>query len=189
MTLHEVAHGLVANKLGDDTAYIAGRLTLNPLKHIDPFATVLLPIILTVVGLPPFGAAKPVPVNPLRLKYDEYGSALVAVAGPLTNLVLAFIAGLQLRADPPEFIAQILATFVLVNLAFAVFNLIPMPPLDGSRVLFAVAPDSLRNFMRTLERGGLMTIAVFIFFIFPLFQAPMINIIRNLFNLFTGSAL
>ena len=91
MTLHEVMHGFVAYWLGDDTAKLQGRLTLNPIKHIDPFLTILLPIFLTIAGGPIFGGAKPVPFNPARVKYDEWGAALVAVAGPLTNFVIAFV--------------------------------------------------------------------------------------------------
>lgn len=156
MVLHELMHGVVAYWLGDDTAKHAGRLTLNPLSHIDPLTTVLVPVLLYIAGLPPIGAAKPVPFNPEQVKFGEFGAALVGIAGPLTNLVLAFIAYalIPLVAGNTE-----LSTFmwlaVSVNLSFFAFNIIPIPPLDGSRVLYAFAPDFVRRGMEALERYGI----------------------------------
>ncbi|HEU4715599.1 MAG TPA: site-2 protease family protein, partial [Candidatus Saccharimonadales bacterium] len=150
MTLHEAMHGFMAYFLGDDTAKLEGRLTLNPVKHIDPFLTLLLPVLLAVIGAPIFGGAKPVPFNPNRVRYDEWGAALVAIVGPLTNLLIAFVLfGIYvLVGTPHEGIgALILITGVMVNLGFFVFNIIPIPPLDGSRVLYALAPEFARRAM------------------------------------------
>ena len=165
MTLHEALHGYMAYWLGDDTAKHSGRLTLNPIKHIDPFMTILLPLILAMSGAPIFGGAKPVPFNPARLKYDEWGAALVALAGPLTNFILAFVGfGALAMFNPPEasVASTVLSVFVLVNLGFFVFNMIPVPPLDGSRVLYALAPDGVRRGMEWIERYGLMLILIIV---------------------------
>ncbi|MEO5950820.1 MAG: site-2 protease family protein [Candidatus Saccharimonadales bacterium] len=164
MTLHEAMHGYVAYFLGDDTAKLQGRLTLNPIKHIDPFLTILLPLMLAVTGAPIFGGAKPVPFNPARLKYDEWGAALVAVAGPLTNFILAFVLfGVYVLVGAPQdgILGQILVTSVMVNLGFFIFNMIPIPPLDGSRVLYALAPEFVRRGMEAVERFGI----IFVFLI------------------------
>ena len=171
MTLHEVMHGFAAFWLGDDTADKEGRLTLNPIKHIDPFLTILLPVILAIMGAPIFGGAKPVPFNPARLKYDEWGAALVALAGPLTNLVIAllFFVSYQLFNPATNSLASSFLTIgVWVNLGFFVFNMIPIPPLDGSRVLYALAPDFVRRGMESVERFGLILIFAVIFVASPL---------------------
>jgi Zn-dependent protease len=161
MMLHEIMHGLVAYWLGDDTAKLSGRLSLNPLKHIDPFMTILLPLMLAIAGGPIFGGAKPVPFNPLRVKGGEWGAALVGIAGPLTNFVLAFFCfGLVVLVKPAaaSLLGQILTVGVFVNLGFFVFNMLPIPPLDGSRVLYAVAPDAVRRAMEVIEQRGIMFI-------------------------------
>lgn len=161
MTLHEAMHGFMAYFLGDDTAKLQGRLTLNPIKHIDPFLTLLLPILLALAGLPVFGGAKPVPFNPARVRYDEWGAALVALAGPLTNLLIAFIVfGLFVMAGMPQsgLLSLILTTTIAVNLGFFVFNMLPLPPLDGSRVLYALAPEFVRRAMEMIERFGLIVV-------------------------------
>lgn len=170
MTLHEVMHGFTAYWLGDDTAKHLGRLTLNPVKHIDPFLTILLPLLLIVAGGPVFGGAKPVPFNPTRLRYGEWGVALVAVAGPLTNIVLAFIGfGLATLLSAADFwqnsdvFNTIAVLFVRVNLGFAVFNMLPLPPLDGSRVLYALAPEFVRRGMEVIEQFGIMVVFLIIF--------------------------
>lgn len=163
MTIHEVMHGLIAYRLGDDTAKAQGRLTLNPLKHIDPFLTILLPVLLAVSGGPIFGGAKPVQVNPTRLRHDEWGMALVAVSGPLVNLVLAFIAfgaAVIFNPDQASILGKILYYATVVNLGFFVFNMLPLPPLDGSRVLYALAPDFIRRGMEAIERFGVWVILV-----------------------------
>lgn len=166
MTLHEAMHAFMGYWLGDDTARQEGRLTLNPIKHIDPFLTILLPVMLAIVGAPIFGGAKPVPFNPHRLRWGEWGVALVAVAGPLTNLMIAFFAfgvGVLTGAITSDGIlaslyGQIVLTFVTVNLGFFVFNILPIPPLDGSRVLYALAPDFVRRGMEMIERFGIVVV-------------------------------
>lgn len=164
MTLHEAMHAFISYWLGDDTAEREGRLTLNPIKHIDPFLTIILPLGLALVGAPIFGGAKPVPFNPDRLRGDEWGAALVAIGGPLTNFVLAFLLfGVWVVVGAPTegLGAQILTTAVTVNLGFFLFNILPIPPLDGSRVLYALAPEFVRTGMRAIEQFGI----VFVFLI------------------------
>lgn len=160
MTLHEAMHGFVAFWLGDDTAKLEGRLTFNPIKHIDPVLTIALPVILAVIGGPIFGGAKPVPFNPARVRYGEWGAALVAIAGPLTNFFIAFLLfGIYaVMGGPGGVMGQILTTAVLVNLGFFVFNMIPIPPLDGSRVIYALAPDFVRRGMEMIEQFGIIIV-------------------------------
>lgn len=146
VVLHEVAHGYMANFLGDPTARFLGRLTLNPFKHIDPFGSILLPAILVVTHSPIlFGWAKPVPYNPYNLQRGgRFAESLVAAAGPLTNIILALIAGIATRlvgVESPIF--AILVMTVSMNVMLALFNLIPIPPLDGSKVIDALLPSSL----------------------------------------------
>jgi len=161
MTIHELMHGMVSFWLGDDTAQRAGRLSLNPLRHIDPFLTIILPVALAVVGAPIFGGAKPVPFDPGKVKGGEWGAALVAIAGPLTNLVLAFLFfGVWVLVGLPtsDLASVILLAGVSVNLGFFVFNLIPIPPLDGSRVIYALAPDFVRAGMDFIERYSVLLV-------------------------------
>lgn len=186
MTLHEAMHGFMAYYLGDDTAKLEGRLTLNPVKHIDPFLTLFLPVMLAIAGLPIFGGAKPVPFNPARVKYDEWGSALVAVAGPLTNLLLAFVVfGVYaVMGQPDGFVGLLLTTAVFVNLGFFVFNMIPIPPLDGSRVLYALAPEFARRGMEAIERFGVLVIFLIVIAASPLigrFMSMAISFFVSLF--------
>jgi Zn-dependent protease len=191
MTLHEAMHAFVSYWLGDDTAKHMGRLTLNPLAHIDLFTTVLLPLLLFIAGAPPFGAAKPVPFNPYRLRYGEYGAALVGVAGPLTNLLLAiFAAGvLRLFSDSlPAFALIGLVIFVLVNISFFIFNMIPFPPLDGSRVLYAFAPDSVRRIMEQIEAMGFMAIMFFLVLFYAFLAQPFGKLVDWTFQFLTGSS-
>ncbi len=166
MVLHELSHGGVAYLLGDETAKVDGRLTLNPLKHLDPFMSLILPLLSFLVGGVVFGGAKPVPVNPHKLKGREWGMALVAIAGPLTNFVLAFGSFLILELGGVNtgngILYTVLLEMVLVNLGFGVFNLIPIPPLDGSRVLYALMPDGVREFMNKMETFGIYIIYILI---------------------------
>lgn len=187
MTLHEVMHGFMAFWLGDDTAEREGRLTLNPIKHIDPFLTLGLPIILAVIGAPIFGGAKPVPFNPARLKYEEWGAALVAFAGPLTNFVIAFVlfASYVLFGVSQDTIAgQFLYTGVIVNLGFFIFNMIPIPPLDGSRVLYALAPDFVRRGMEAIEQYGIIFVFAIVLLASPLISSFMIAVRTGILQLF-----
>jgi Zn-dependent protease len=187
MTLHEAMHGFVAFYLGDDTAQREGRLTLNPIKHIDPFLTILLPLALAIAGAPIFGGAKPVPFNPSRVRFDEWGAALVALVGPLTNFLLAFIFfGLYILIHPAtaSILSSILTTAVVVNLGFFVFNMIPVPPLDGSRVLYALAPEFVRRGMEVIERYGVMLIFLIVLLASPLIGGFMLASIQFLLGLF-----
>jgi Zn-dependent protease len=158
LSIHEAMHAFTAHWLGDTTAQDMGRLSLNPLKHIDPLTTVALPIITLIIFHVPILAAKPVPFNPDRVKYDEFGSALVAAAGPFTNLVLAIIGALFLHMATNATLAAFLVTFIELNVVIFIFNLIPIPPLDGSRVLYAFAPEPVQDFMRQIEPYGLFVV-------------------------------
>lgn len=188
MTLHEAMHAFVGYWLGDDTAKLQGRLSLNPVKHIDPFLTLILPITLAVLGGPIFGGAKPVPFNPSRIRYDEWGAALVAIAGPLTNLLLAFIMfAVYAVAGAPQsgLFAQILSTAVTVNLGFFIFNILPIPPLDGSRVLYALAPDFVRRGMEAIEQFGIFFIFALVLLAGPILSTFMSTAIQFFVELFS----
>lgn len=172
MTLHEAMHAFVAYWLGDNTAKFEGRLTLNPLKHIDPFLSIILPLGLALIGGPIFGGAKPVPFRPDMVRGGDWGAALVAIGGPLTNLLLAFIGfGIWAIIGAPvgDLTGTIFATFIVVNLGFFVFNILPIPPLDGSRVVYAVAPEPVRTAMRFIEQYGIFLV----FAIVLLFSAAL----------------
>jgi Zn-dependent protease len=172
LVLHEFAHGWMGHYLGDTTAKDQGRLTLNPIKHIDPFTTLFLPLsliiwnIATGAHLPVIAAAKPVPFNPWALRGGRWGAAAVAAAGPFTNLVIAVVCAVWLHFvvaghSPAAYL--FLGSIIAVNVGLFVFNLIPLPPLDGSRILYAVVPPSVREVMDRIEQGGLMVIFAFVF--------------------------
>lgn len=189
MILHELAHGLVAYALGDTTAKESGRLTLNPLKHLDPITSVLIPVIMYIMGGPVFGGAKPVPVDSRRLKGGAWGMALVAVAGPLTNFLLALIAFLISNAtgilDTPGFLRAAMLNFVLINLGFFVFNIIPIPPLDGSRILYAIAPDGARELMERIEKtAGIWLVFALILVFSSALSKLMSEAISGIFDFF-----
>lgn len=157
--LHEVAHGLVAERLGDPTARLAGRLTLNPKNHIDPMMSIALPLILLISGSPIiFGAAKPVPVDPFNLRDGRKDLALVSLAGPLTNILLAIIASLILRLVPNSIFYYLLSAAVHLNLLLAIFNLLPIPPLDGSKIFSLLLPERLANAFLSLGSIGIFLI-------------------------------
>ena len=192
MTLHEAVHAFVGYFLGDDTAKAQGRLTLNPLKHIDPVLTIAMPILLYIMGGPIFGGAKPVPLNPSRIRHGEWGMALVAVAGPLTNLLLAFIAfgiGVIFGVISTDGIAatlagQIIWLFVQVNLGFFIFNMLPIPPLDGSRVLYALAPEGARRVMEQIERYGLVIVLLIVLVASPVLSTIMLGAMQGILEAF-----
>lgn len=189
VTVHEAVHAFTSHWLGDDTAFRLGRLTLNPLAHIDPFSTILLPLLLVSLGLPPFAAAKPVPFNPSRVKWGEYGAALVGVSGPISNLIIAVLVGVWgqfVIGFDGGAISDVLVLIVQINLALFVFNMIPWPPLDGSRLLYAFAPDGLRRLMSQIESFGLLGIGLFMFTVFPLLSGIFIRAVEVLFELITG---
>lgn len=181
MVLHELAHGVVAYWLGDTTAKDDGRLTLNPLKHLDPYMSVILPMILFFMKAPVFGGAKPVPVNSNNLKGKEWGMALVALAGPLTNFLLAFIGFLVYRFGGMSTIAS---QFTTINLGFMIFNLLPIPPLDGSRILYAISPDGVRDFLRATEGIGVIVVYVLILVAGSAFSGLMIDCMNGIVRFF-----
>lgn len=172
VVLHELAHGYVAYRLGDPTAARAGRLTLNPLAHIDPFGTVILPLVLLVTGSPfLFGYAKPVPVNFMNLHKPRRDMVLVALAGPLTNLILATLAAVALKfliattvlkgvvpPDSTKLLFQLFHTSLLINVSLAVFNMLPVPPLDGGRVATGLLPRAPALALARLEPYGMLII-------------------------------
>ncbi len=191
--VHEVSHGFMAERLGDPTARLAGRLTLNPLKHLDPFGSVLLPLLMLLSGTGiVFGWAKPVPYNPYQLKDPAKGGALIAAAGPASNLAIAAVFALFFRVlaaatgpVPGSAAALLLLTglIVQVNLMLAIFNLVPIPPLDGSKILIAFLPASAGRAFGSIERYGFLLVLLFIFFGFSII-APVIG---ALFHLLTGA--
>jgi Zn-dependent protease len=184
--LHELAHGYVAYWLGDHTAKASGRLSLNPIVHIDPVMSIMVPVVLYLLGGPVFGGAKPVPIDTRKLKWNEWGFALVAIAGPLTNIILSFLFFLVwyfTGGVAMENIAhQILLYGVQINLGFALFNILPIPPLDGSRVLYALAPDFARDFLRKMEPFGIIVVYILVFFMGSWFSQYMIGAQRGILN-------
>ena len=189
VVIHEVSHGTIANAMGDPTAKYAGRLTLNPLKHLDLWGSFLFPFLLLIFsgGRFVFGWAKPVPYNPYNLKYQRWGPALVGLAGPAANFSLAiFFAGLIRLADYYDWGAAPLFQFfhiiVWVNLVLATFNLVPIPPLDGSKILFSALPYSWEPVKIFLEQYGFMILILFLLFGFQ----SLIPLILSIYKLLIG---
>ncbi len=187
--LHELMHGVVAYLLGDRTAKDAGRLTLNPIKHIDPYMSILVPVLLFVINAPVFGGAKPVPVNSRNLKGKEWGMALVALAGPFTNFLIALISflighftGVIYNVSSSWFF--FMQECILINLGFMIFNLIPIPPLDGSRVLYAIAPDGVRKIMAQMEMYGVFVVYFLILVFGNLFSGVMAAGVNGVLDFF-----
>lgn len=184
--IHEYMHGWMADRLGDHTAKDAGRLTINPIAHIDPMGSIVIPalIYLSTAGSFIFGYAKPVPFNPYNLRDQKYGGAKIAIAGPLANLAMAVAFGLVLRFAPITngTLMMLLASVVQINLILMVFNLVPIPPLDGSKVIMPFLPSRIQAKYEELEKYGFMLVLAFIFFGFALIM-PIINF---LFKLIVG---
>ena len=193
VVVHEVSHGYAALALGDRTAKYAGRLTLNPVNHFDPFGSFLLPLFTYFTTGFIFGWAKPVPYNPYNLRDQKWGPAIVGAAGPLSNIFLAVFFGLLLRTASSYSLAgttilnnfmQIAMFITLLNLILAVFNLVPIPPLDGSKVLFTLLPYQYRHIQAFMEQYGFMLLLAFIFF----FSHWIFPVVLFLFKIITGVA-
>lgn len=181
--VHEATHAFVAHRLGDTTAADEGRLTLNPLKHVDIYTTILLPAILMLLGLPPIFIARPVPFDPSQVRYGEYGAAMMAVAGPVSNLCLAGIAALLLRSGliGIEFVNVVLL-FMLVNVGLFIFNMLPIPPLDGSRLFYAFAPEPVQRVMYQIEAMGFLVLVLIILLLAPVLSPVLGNMNEAIIN-------
>lgn len=187
VVIHEISHGFIARYFGDQTAYFAGRLTLNPLKHLDLFGSILLPALLVLTKSPfLIGWAKPVPYNPTNFKNKKIGEIAVASAGVLANLFLALFFGLILRftvnSSLPEGFYFIITSIVVVNLGLAIFNLVPIPPLDGSKILFNILPSRFGYFISLFERYSLVFIIIFVVFL----SSYLMPVLQFLFRVITG---
>lgn len=189
VTIHEVSHGLMANSLGDPTAKNLGRLTLNPLKHMDPFGSVILPFVMFVTTGFAFGYAKPVPYNPSNLSDKKYGPVKVAMAGPAVNIILALLFGLTLRFMPDVFssslVPELFSRIVILNLVLAVFNMFPVPPLDGHWLLMAFLPPSMDSVKVFIYKNSFILFPMVLIF-FMVFGSPFVF---WLFKLITGFGL
>ncbi len=188
VVIHEVSHGFAALALGDSTAKYEGRLTLNPLKHLDFVGSFLVPLIGYTTGGFIIGWAKPVPFNPYNLRNQKWGEAIVAAAGPLSNLVLALTFGLTMRILPDYFAVSqsffnMAGFVVLINITLAIFNLIPIPPLDGSKIFFAFLPYKWQALREFFERYGLVFVFILVFF-FWRFISPIMEFV---FKIFVGN--
>ncbi len=189
VVIHEVSHGVAAYSMGDRTAKDLGRLTLNPLKHLDPFGSVLLPLLTLFLGGFIFGYAKPVPYNPFKLDDKKYGPAKVALAGPMSNFVLAFGFGLFLRFLPVSLeatmVPDLFAVIVFINLILGIFNLMPIPPLDGHWLVLTFLPDKFHRFKMIFQQMGIFLFIILLFVVFPV----ILPLVRMIFELFTGTAI
>ncbi len=186
VVIHEVSHGVAANSMGDDTAKRLGRLTLNPLKHLDPFGSVILPLLLILLRTPfIFGYAKPVPYNPYKLNDKKYGPAKVALAGPASNMIIAFLFGMMTRLATAGIIPvgpaviNMFEGIVWINVLLAVFNLMPIPPLDGHWLVLTFLPDKFARFKMMFQRMGIFLFFILLFVVFPLI-VPVIVLISEL---------
>lgn len=189
VVIHEVSHGYAALALGDPTAKYSGRLTLNPIRHLDPVGSFIVPLLGYMAGGFIIGWARPVPFNPYNLRNSRYGEAIVAVSGAAANIALALIFGLIIRfAANFGFLTSaflgLAGYVVLINITLAIFNLVPIPPLDGSKILFSFLPYRWQHIRESLERYGLIIVLIFIFFFWHL----LVPIISYLFSLLTGVA-
>lgn len=194
MVLHEMVHAYTAYFLGDTTARDEGRLSLNPFVHIDPVMSIIVPLVLFISGGPIFGGAKPVPITERKLKWGEWGVALVALAGPLTNFIIAFVGFLigyfSGGLSSGGYVGLFFKQLILANLGFMIFNLIPIPPLDGSRVAYALAPDFIRELYIRLEKGMGIFLVLIVVYVFgsslSVFTSSVMIAILKFFYLIVG---
>jgi Zn-dependent protease len=195
IVLHEMAHGYAANWLGDPTARLAGRLSPNPLLHIDPVGSVLVPAALFIMQAPfLFGWAKPVPYNPYNLRNPKWGESIVAAAGPLTNLLIAFIFAALIRLSPTlglsDTFVEMTGYIVFINILLALFNAIPLPPLDGSKIIVPFLPFGLQQKYRGLtmymENLGLFGLLIMIFIFMQILWAPFSALVFSVFHVISG---
>ncbi len=186
ISVHESTHSIVAYLLGDRTSHGMGRFSLNPIHHIDPLTTIALPLVLMLAGAQPFAAAKPVPIDTHSLRGGEWGMALVGLSGPFSNFVLAFLASFAIHILGPTsaYTQTTLLFLVQINVGLGVFNMIPFPPLDGSRALYAIAPDFLRDIMLRIEQFGISAILVFMFILYPMISSYLLKVNEWFLNLF-----
>jgi len=196
--VHEVAHGYAANSLGDPTARLAGRLTLNPIPHVDLMGSIVLPALLIFTHSPIlFGWAKPVPYNPYNLRHQRWGETLVALAGAATNIMLAIIFGLMVRFGSTiglgPAMLSLAATIAFINLFLGLFNLIPFPPLDGFTALRAALPwnlsASLNRFENQARTAGILSLILFLMAFSYIFATPFFNLVALIFSLITGGGI
>lgn len=163
--IHEVAHGSVSYSLGDNTAKDAGRLTLNPISHLDPVGSIMLPLFLFILNLPIIGWAKPVPINPYNFNDQKWGEVKVSIAGSLANFIIALVFGLIVMfVSLPQSFLEIASLVIIYNIALGVFNLIPIPPLDGSHILFALLGERFNNVKKFLYQYGFFILIFLVFF-------------------------
>ena len=192
VVIHEVSHGIVALWQGDPTAKLMGRLTLNPIKHLDFLGSFFVPMIFIFTTGFFFGWAKPVPYNPYNLRNQKWGAAMVGAAGPISNFVIAIVFGIALRFFPVAsdlaFMQNLFQVFIIIvtlNILLGVFNLVPIPPLDGSKLLFSILPPHMSHIQRMLEQYGFIILLFFIFFAFQV----IVPIVGGLFHLITGMSM
>lgn len=186
VVIHEISHGYAALALGDPTAKYQGRLTLNPLSHLDPVGSFLVPLLGYFAGGFIIGWAKPVPFNPYNLRNQKWGEAIVAMAGPLSNVCLAVIFGLFIRfwgGSMNSGFINLASFVVMINITLAIFNLVPIPPLDGSKILFAFLPYKWQSFRGFFERYGLVLVFVFIFFFWQILSPVVVHLFTSLTGL------
>jgi Zn-dependent protease len=190
VVIHEVSHGFVAYLFGDTTAKDLGRLSLNPLRHLDLYGSLIIPLVSFLLGGFIIGWAKPVPYDPSRLRDPKRATVFLSLAGPLSNILLAVFFGLLIRHGAylsflPIAFFQIATLITVINLSLAVFNLVPIPPLDGSKILFSLLPDRWRGIEFFIERSAFILIIIFIFFLYQFF----VPVISGLFRIITGLSL
>ena len=186
VVVHEVSHGYAALMQGDVTAKYEGRLTLNPIKHLDPVGSVILPLLLSLIpGGLMFGWAKPVPYNPYNLRNKRWGEVLVAAAGPLSNIIIATVFGLLVRFSETlnlgQSFVELSTIVVLINVVLVIFNLMPIPPLDGSKILFGLFPKQTLKLQAFFSKYNLIFLLIFIFFIWE-YLTPVIIFVSELFT-------